>query len=170
MKHIPLVSVVIPTFNCAKYILSALDSVLAQTYRPIEVIVVDDGSTDGTTDIIRNYTDVRYYYQFNQGVSVARNVGIEAAHGEFIAFLDADDCWKNNKLKVQINFMLKYPEFGYTSTQVLDFLDINSPKSLLSKHKGSYDNQIIILPSTLVVRKNVFDKIGAFSPDYPASP
>ncbi|MDF5726195.1 MAG: glycosyltransferase family A protein [Rhizonema sp. PD37] len=89
MKNFPLVSVIIPAYNYAKYLAETLDSAFAQTYRPLEVIVMDDGSTDYTAEIVRAYPDVRYFYQENQGVSIARNVGIAAAEGEFIAFLDA---------------------------------------------------------------------------------
>ena len=87
-----MISVIIPTHNYKKYISEAISSVLRQTYADYEIIVVDDGSTDGTGEIIeKNFPDVRYFYIPNQGVSKARNYGIRRARGEFIAFLDADD-------------------------------------------------------------------------------
>src|SRR3989338_5628145 len=114
----PLVSVIIPAYNVEKVIVDALDSVYAQTYRPIEVIVIDDGSTDRTPDIVTNYiasktnltsetnrTDIKliYVYQKNSGPSKARNAGIKTSKGEYIAFLDADDLWMQDKLEKQIN-------------------------------------------------------------------
>ena len=108
----PLVSVIIPAYNAEKFIIKALDSVFAQTYRPIEVIVVDDGSTDGTAEIVKNcrlnkakdanQTKLIYIYQHNSGPSTARNTGIKAAKGKYIAFLDADDLWQKYKIKKQI--------------------------------------------------------------------
>lgn len=107
-----LVSVIIPAYNAGKEIIDALDSVYAQTYRPIEVIVIDDGSTDRTPEIIHNYKvpvfktggddDPIYIYQVNSGPSRARNAGINAAKGEYIAFLDADDLWAADKLEKQM--------------------------------------------------------------------
>jgi len=98
----PLVSVVIPVYNAEPFLREALDSVLAQDYEPFEVIVVDDGSTDGSGTIARSYPEVRYLRQENQGPAVARNAGIAAAQGEFLAFFDADDVMLPNKLSVQV--------------------------------------------------------------------
>ena len=99
----PQVSVVIPAYNCAAYGGQAVDSVLHQTYTDWEIIVVDDGSQDDTRLILEQYGDrIRYIYQQNQGVSIARNRGIELARGEFIAFLDADDYFFPDKIAAQI--------------------------------------------------------------------
>jgi len=98
------VTVVIPSFNCARFIREAVDSALAQTVPPLEVIVIDDGSTDGTPEIMAGYASdprVRYLHQKNAGQSTARNNGIRAARGEFIALLDADDRWKPDKLETR---------------------------------------------------------------------
>ena len=103
MQKQPLVSVIIPVYNREKFLAEAIDSVLAQTYRPIEIIVIDDGSTDKSGEIARSYAETKYIYQDNQGVSVARNIGVDAAQGEFLAFLDSDDMWLHNKLETQIN-------------------------------------------------------------------
>jgi glycosyltransferase involved in cell wall biosynthesis len=121
----PLVSVIIPAYNAEKTIADTLDSVLAQTYRPIEIMVVDDGSTDKTAEIIKNYQtsltsktnktietneteiELTYLYQENSGPSKARNTGIKAANGEYIAFLDADDIWTEDKLEKQIQLIEK---------------------------------------------------------------
>jgi glycosyltransferase involved in cell wall biosynthesis len=120
----PLISVIIPDYNAEKSIGDALDSVFAQTYRPIEIIVVDDGSTDGTAEIVKGYVqnartvrgaqdvqtgeaiDLVYIYQDNGGPSKARNAGIKASHGKYIAFLDADDVWKQDKLEKQLRIFV----------------------------------------------------------------
>ena len=98
----PRVSVVIPTYNCAKFLGRTIDSALRQTYRDFEIIVVDDGSTDGTQALVAAYEEsVRYVYQTNQGASAARNAALSRASGEFIAYLDADDLWRPDKLSRQ---------------------------------------------------------------------
>ncbi len=169
MKNNPFVSVIIPVYNGEKFLAETLDSVFAQTYRPIEVIVVDDGSTDRSAEVIHTYPEVRYFHQSNQGVGVARNVGIAAAQGEFIAFLDADDYWKPDKLSIQIPYMIEHPDFGITTTHLLNFLEpeTQTPAWLQpDRDLGETDQGYI--PSTLVVRKIVFEQIGNFSIDYRA--
>jgi glycosyltransferase involved in cell wall biosynthesis len=106
----PLVSVVIPVYNAEDFIGEALDSVFAQDYEPFEVIAVDDGSSDGSAAVVESYPDVRFFRQENRGASAARNVGIEAARGEFVAFVDADDIVPPNKLSLQVGFLLEHPE------------------------------------------------------------
>src|SRR5271154_2455970 len=110
MSYKPFISVVIPTFNRTRQVQAALRSVLAQTYLEFEVIVVDDGSTDGTGRAIQtiinqegcNGRQVRYFFRPNPGQSSARNMGIEKARGEFVAFLDSDDIWLPEKLEWQV--------------------------------------------------------------------
>ena len=106
----PKVSVVIPTYNRAAKVRNAIESVLAQTVTDLEVIVVDDGSSDGTGKILgETFGDrIRYYAQANQGVSVARNKGIEEARGEWIAFLDSDDLWEKEKLEWQFKALERF--------------------------------------------------------------
>lgn len=169
MSTSPLVSVIIPTCNYGKFIAATLDSVRAQSYHPLETIVVDDGSTDHTADVVRAYPEVRYFYQSNQGVSVARNRAIAEAQGEFIAFLDADDVWQPNKLSIQIAYMLENPDVGITATKIKNFIEPGTqlpswfqPEIGLEDHKSP-------IPSTLAVRRTVFSQIGNFSPDYRAS-
>ena len=100
----PLISVIIPTYNRARYVTRAIDSALAQTYKNYEIIVVNDGSTDNTREVLEPYfTKINYVYQDNQGVSSARNTGIQHATGEWIAFLDSDDEWLPEKLSVQMH-------------------------------------------------------------------
>lgn len=105
------VSVVIPAYNCAEYIKEAIDSVLNQTYRDFEIIVVDDGSTDNTKEILEPYIKkrmIQYVYQNNQGISAARNRGIRMAKGDFIAFLDSDDILDRDSIRCRLNALYSY--------------------------------------------------------------
>ncbi len=112
-----MVSVIIPTYNCGKYLRDAMDSVLNQTYQEMEILVVDDGSTDDTQSIIRqHYPTVRYFYQDNGGAAKARNRGLREARGELIAFLDADDVWLPTKLEKQVIYFAGHPDVGLLST------------------------------------------------------
>ena len=115
----PTVSVVIPAHNAEAWIGDAIDSVLTQTHAATEIIVVDDGSTDGTGARLREYGEkIRVVTQPNAGVSQSRNVGMRAARGEFIAFLDADDVWDPRKLELQVWAMRENPEIGVLGTRV----------------------------------------------------
>lgn len=110
---IPRVSVIIPVYNCDGYISQAIDSILAQTYQSYEIIVIDDGSTDNTRKAMEPYMEaIHYVYQENQGVSAARNHGIDLARGELIAFLDADDFFLPDKLTAQLRVFDAQPNLG----------------------------------------------------------
>lgn len=114
----PEVSVVIPCYNAEKYLRQAIDSVFAQTYSNLELIVVNDGSTDKSGAILASYGDrIRVIHQQNQGLSAARNVGIASALGEYVAFLDADDYWQPDKLRQQIAVMEANPNLALCHTQ-----------------------------------------------------
>jgi len=165
----PLVSVIIPVYNGARYLRETLESVFAQTYRPIEVIVVDDGSVDDSGVIAQSFPEVHYIRQANQGVAAARNNGIEAARGEYFAFLDQDDLWTPEKLKVQIDHLLSHPNLGYTLTHQKFFLAPGATlppwfrKELLnSVHTGW-------VLGTLVVRRTTFEQVGNFVTGYSAA-
>lgn len=162
----PLVSAIIPVYNCERYLVDAIESVLAQTYRPIEIIVVDDGSLDDTADIAQSCKEVRYIYQTNQGQGPAMNAGIKAARGEFIAFLDADDLWTPNKLGVQMDYLTEHPHVGYVIARMQNFLEpgIELPRRmtkdlLLTETVG-------LSVGTLVARKTVFEHVGNFDASY----
>lgn len=117
------ISVVIPSYNAAKYVVVAVESVLAQTYRDFEILVVDDGSTDDTREVLRKYgAAVQYLYKTNGGVSSARNYGIEKARGKYVAFLDADDVWLPEKLEKQMAVMEADARIGlcYAATEKVD--------------------------------------------------
>ena len=114
----PLVTVVIPTYNYGRYICQTVESALGQTYSPVEIIVVDDGSTDDTRERLTAYGDrVRYIYLQNRGVSTARNIGIQAARGEFVALLDSDDLWLPDKLERQVTVGIHQPDIGLVATE-----------------------------------------------------
>jgi glycosyltransferase involved in cell wall biosynthesis len=155
---------VIPVHNGERYLAAAIRSVLAQTYRPIEVIVVDDGSTDSSASIARSFEAVRCMVQAHQGVAVARNTGISAAGGAFIAFLDADDVWPPDKLAVQVGHLMDHPRVAYTVGRIRNFLepgialDPKIQRTLLER------DQVGLM--TLVGRREVFAQVGGFDPSY----
>jgi glycosyltransferase involved in cell wall biosynthesis len=110
LDNTPLVTVLIPTYNCATYIRTAIDSALAQTYPAVEIIVIDDGSTDETQAILQSYKDkIHIIKQSNQGAATARNAGLAIAQGEYIATLDADDSWLPERLEKMVKFMQNSP-------------------------------------------------------------
>jgi len=183
---IPRVSVIIPTHNRAQQTQCAIDSVLAQTFSDLEVIVVDDGSSDGTANVLREaYGDrIRYFYQANQGPSMARNRGIEAARGEWIAFLDSDDLWEKDKLDWQFKALEKYGwqcAACYTDVQLFNSTET---RSIFQLSKETYlhgdpmgvntevwkllvdpaGGNMVLSPSSLLARAEVVRKTGGFDP------
>ncbi len=137
----PLVSVIIPAYNADKFIAEALDSVFTQTYRPIEVIVIDDGSTDKTAEIVRNYQSDKhdslvYIYQKNSGPSAARNAGIRKSNGKYITFLDADDLWTDGKLQKQIKLMETHRDVVLMFGDVRRFSESNGTADSMFVRKG----------------------------------
>jgi len=121
-NRVPYVSVVIPTYNRAQYVTEAVESVLAQTYTDYEIIVVDDGSTDDTHEVLQSYmSHIRYIFQENAGASAARNRGISEAKAEWIAFLDSDDVWLPQKLAVQIEDLSRDPRLCLHTTNATLF-------------------------------------------------
>ena len=141
----PLVSVIIAAYNTAQYVGEAIESALAQTYSPVEVIVVDDGSTDNTRDVLAAYGDrIIMLQQKNSGAAAARNTGLKAAHGEFMAVLDSDDVWTPDKLKRQMKLIEHCPE-----------LDLVFTKGRVMDHEGK-DLSIVLpdsIPETLPLRQ-----------------
>jgi glycosyltransferase involved in cell wall biosynthesis len=130
----PLVSVIIPAYNAEKYLKVSVDSVMMQTYKNIEIIIVDDGSIDATASVASEYRDrVRYVYQKNSGPSEARNKGVQLSKGELIAFLDADDQWLPEKLERQVACFEKYTGIYYVGCGVYD---VDQSGSVFSQRKG----------------------------------
>jgi len=160
----PLVSCVIPVFDGERYLGETLDSILAQTYQPLEVIVVDDGSTDGTGRVVAGYGQrVHYLWQTNQGEAAARSRGLTVAKGEYIAFLDADDLWHPEKLARQISRASERPEIDLCFTAFRNFWipELAEEKSRFEGHSLSQLQSGWSI-STLLARRDVFAKFGNF--------
>jgi len=168
------VSAIIPTYNRKDFVLEAVESVIAQTYGDWELIVVDDGSSDGTGEALKRFGErLRYIYQANQGVSAARNRGLELARGEFIAYLDSDDLWLPEKLRTQVAFMDRHPEAQICYTDEIWIrrgVRIN-PRKKHAKYSGwiyPYCLPLcIISPSSALMRRGLLEQIGAFDPQLP---
>lgn len=168
----PKVSVVIPSYNCAKYLPEAINSVLKQSFRNYEIIVVDDGSTDNTKEILNSFNGkIKYLFQQNSGHSIARNNAISKASGKYVAFLDADDIWLPNKLMEQIEFLDAAPDVGMVHSNII-FIDengkhMNYPMRNNKFLSGKIFNYLLtrkahISSPTVVIRKECLDKIGLF--------
>jgi len=165
----PRVSVVIPTYESEKTLARAIDSVLAQTYRDFETIVVDDGSTDGTDEVLNSYGErIRVIRQDNRGTSAARNTGILAARGKYVAFLDSDDFWMPNKLELQLKLLEKNPEVGIVfsdtiylfGTRQARYFDFRKPRAGHVYADLFIDNFVGI--TTAIVRRECFKVAGMF--------
>ena len=163
------ISVIIPTFNRKKTLGRAIQSVMNQSLSPFEILIIDDGSNDGTEEWVKeNFQNVRYIYQDNHGVSSARNIGIENAYGDWVAFLDSDDEWLPNKLYKQVKAINSNPEIKFFHTNeiwIRNGVRVNQMK----KHK-KYGGYIFekcldicrVSPSSVLIQKEVFDSIGIF--------
>lgn len=183
----PCVSVVIPCYNAERWLAEAVDSVLSQTYEPLEIIAVDDGSSDATLNILQGYgTRVHTITQKNAGVSAARSAGIQQAKGEYVAFLDADDVWTPTKTERQMQFLLANPRFGLIGAGCYQ-IDENSQRigtcpviceaapwitdtppiqdaSDLNLHLWG---NCVGSPSGMIISKGLLDSINSFDDDLP---
>ena len=169
-----LVSVIIPTYNRAHVLERALDSVLVQDYKPIEIIVVDDGSTDDTTKVLDRYEGkIRVLTQTNKGVSAARNLGIRESCGRFIALLDSDDAWTSDKVRRQIDFFKANPDVLICQTEEIW---IRNGKRVNPKFKHKKPSGMIfepslklclVSPSAVMIEKSLFNIKGMFNEDFP---
>jgi glycosyltransferase involved in cell wall biosynthesis len=160
-----LISCIIPVFNGAKYLGEALDSILKQTYRPLEIIVVDDGSTDTTAGVAACYGDrIRYVRQDNAGAPTARNLGLSLARGEFVAFLDADDLWRPEKLQRQMRRFESRPELDLSVTYLQNFwvADLKNEETRFKDHRLSEPVPGYVT-QTLLARGSAFDCVGLFN-------
>ncbi len=168
----PKVSVVIPNYNYAQYLPQALDSVLSQTYKNLEIIVVDDGSSDKSASVVRSYGPrVRLIEQKNAGVSAARNHGVRESTGELIAFLDADDSWLPNKLELQVQRIVGDPTIGLVHCGLAEVdASGNVVGQLLEGMEGYVSKEILLMNrpvilgagSTMLISREAFDVAGAF--------
>jgi len=174
----PLVSVVIPTFNRAHVVTRAIDSVLAQTYRPCEILVVDDGSTDNTADVLQSYAGrIVYIRQKNSGPAAARNRGIRESKGEFVAFLDSDDVWLETKIERQVtllqragehvpcclcNSILEMPKYRGQTSFELAKLNLSEPQGVCLNPAAILATRFILFVQSVMVRRSVLLDCGGF--------
>jgi len=171
MSRIPLISVVVPAFNSARYLPRALNSLFEQSYSPLEIIVVDDGSTDDTVRCLEPFRDrIRYIYQANRGLPGARNTGICNSQGDFVGFLDADDWWSPDKLALQAPLLIDNERVGMVHS---DFRYFTEDTGQYSPSEGKGDELVgdcyqrlfernWINVCTALVRKECFEKAGLF--------
>lgn len=169
----PKVSVIIPTYNNAKYLPEAVTSVLGQTYKDYEIIVVDDGSSHNTREVVYRFVKsylgrIKYVYQSNEGLSGARNRGIQEAKGKYIAFLDSDDIWLPGKLKEQMTVFADERKIDFICTKALV---INADGQLMNYEKPrnknvlSFENILMgnpVVTSTVILSKKALEEIGVF--------
>lgn len=169
----PLVSVVIPAYNAAKFLPYTIDSVLNQTYKNIELIIVNDGSTDNTVEVLKkllvNFPNSRIYNNSNHGVSYSRNYGISNAYGEFIALLDADDIWHPNNIELKVTYLLNNSNVDYVFSDMGAIDEFNNELPNPEKGKGTqifenilfWNGEVIPGPSSnLILRKEIFNHIN----------
>jgi glycosyltransferase involved in cell wall biosynthesis len=160
----PLVSCVVPAFNSERYLHEALDSIDAQTYRPIEIIVADDGSTDGTAEIVSRYrAPVRFVTQATAGPAATRNLGLRAARSDLIAFLDADDRWHPEKLARQVERFATRPELAVSVTHIQNFWihELQEEARRLRDHARTHPMPGYVT-MTMMVRRETFERVGPF--------
>ena len=169
------ISVIIPTYNRQDLVRRAIRSVLNQTFQPLEIIVIDDGSADETNQIIKSeFPEVQYIRQKNSGISSARNLGIQKSIGDWIAFLDSDDEWLPKKLEYQIKAIQENPDYKLCHTNEIW---IRNGKRINPKYKhekfGGYIFEkclplCVVSPSSVLIKKQVFDDFGFFDTTLPA--
>ena len=168
----PIVSIIIPAYNAEQFIAATLESALAQTLKDTEVIVIDDGSKDGTARVVQTFPTVRYVRQTNGGVSTARNHGAALAQGQFLAFLDSDDIWHPDKLRQQVQALEQHPDSVFYRTAFTHQHDDEERiRSGAERQDAPHRVTPDLLPSflhpyfatsTVMVRKSAFDEAGGF--------
>jgi len=169
----PTVSVIIPTYNRAWALKRAIDSVLAQDFQDFELIVVDDGSIDNTSEILRFYPQVCVLRQDHRGVSAARNAGVARTKGNLVTFLDSDDLWLPKKLSAQVEFFNARPDVLICQTEETWIRNGNhvNPKKRHKKPSGMIFERClelcVVSPSAVMMRRRLFDKIGTFDETLP---
>jgi glycosyltransferase involved in cell wall biosynthesis len=169
----PLVSIVIPVYNAERFVASTVESALSQTYQPLEIIAVDDGSTDSSTQIVNRYRSIRVISQDNRGVGMARNRGVAASKGEFVAFLDSDDLWEAEKVEKQMEVFSYHPELSVVTT--LSRRITAEGKSIPNGSKPPIPTATPFSPyrsllrfgnpfciSSALTKKSVFERVGGF--------
>ena len=166
----PLVSIILPVKNGEKFLSLALESVLEQEYRLIEIVVVDGHSGDRSVEIAQSYPLVRLLSQSGQGLANAWNEGIDAAKGEFIAFLSHDDQWTRNKLRLQVRYLMDHPEIQFTNSWFKFFLHLGCSIPAGFRKELLEHYQVSRLLETLVTRKSIFALVGKFDSQFAVAP
>lgn len=157
------ISVIIPVYNCERYLAEAIESVLVQQYQPIEIIIVDDGSRDRTAEVARSFGDsVQYHCQAQSGAATARNLGISLAKAEYFAFLDADDRWTEDKLTRQMAVFESEPEIEMVLGYVQNFHSPELDETITRKIYCPPDPMPGYLPGTMLIKREAFQKVGLF--------
>lgn len=167
----PEISIIVPTYNYAHFIVDCLESIFSQTYKDFEVIVVDDGSTDDTAQVLEKYKGrIRYIHQENRGLPAARNTGIRAAQGEYLAFLDSDDLWLPNKLDEQIRVLRNDADMGIIFSDASAFNERGVMRESILKEENIctgfcfqrlFMGNYLVMP-TVMIRKRCLEKSGLF--------
>ena len=171
---LPLISVIIPTFNRWPLVGEAVESVLGQSVSNFELIVVDDGSTDGTAkELARFGSRLHFFATPRGGVAAARNFGVSRARGRYLAFLDSDDLWRPRKLEVQTSFFEQHPEVQVCQTEeiwIRNGIKVNS-KFIHQKPSGDIFARslelCLVSPSAVMMTKELFDRLGGFDETFP---
>jgi glycosyltransferase involved in cell wall biosynthesis len=158
----PLVSVIMAAFNAEEHLREALESVVAQDWSPLEVVLVDDGSADSTADIARSFAEVRYFRQENAGPSSARNAALAAARGELVAVFDSDDLMAPGRLRVQAAYLLEHPEAG----AVLGRQEWLNPPSWLARDAVYGDLDGIPVGGAAMFRRQVMLELGGYDTSF----
>jgi glycosyltransferase involved in cell wall biosynthesis len=159
----PLVSVIIPVYNCDRYLAEAIESVLAQTYRSIEIIVIDDGSTDNSATVAASFGSlVRYYFHQNSGLGASRNRGIELANGEFCAFVDSDDLWTEDKLSLQMAAFDANPQLDIVFGLVQQFISPELDENIQSLIHCPSAPMAGLSCLSMLIKRATFYQVGLF--------
>jgi glycosyltransferase involved in cell wall biosynthesis len=158
----PLVSVVMAVRDGERFLADAMRSVLAQTWDPLEIVVVDGHSTDATADIARSFPRTRYLLQPGRGIAEAYNVGIARARGGFVAFLSHDDLWTPDKLTSQMDALLAAPHLGFVVAHARFFLEAGSTAPRSFRAGLLEGDHVAYIMETLLARRQVFDTVGPF--------
>jgi glycosyltransferase involved in cell wall biosynthesis len=158
----PVVSVIIPVFNGERFLREAVQTVLAQNYSPLEIVIVDDGSTDSTASVVKSLGEpVRYLHQTNQGPAAARNRGIEQAQGSLLAFADADDLWPGNKLELQLPCLIEDVAVEIVMGRIQQVL-LSETEDGETQAKEFAEPAFSVNLGSAIIRKSVFERVGLF--------
>lgn len=173
--YVVFISIIIPTFNRSLSLKRAIDSIIKQSFSDYEIIIIDDGSTDGTAEMVQKFfPDIKYHYQANKGVSAARNKGLTFATASWIAFLDSDDEWYPEKLESQVSALKSMPSYKICHTEeiwIRNGIRVNQMKKH-QKSGGWIFRQCLPLcamsPSSILIHDSVFEDVGCFDTTLPA--